>query len=62
MDYETRTQKRVDEAKLELAENFVNSMKNENPAADYTEIIKEAASMLGLEDKIISNLNEIYLK
>lgn len=60
LDYEARTQKRVDEAKLDLAKNFVDNMKHQAPNETYTNIIKMATSMLDLDEIIIQKLNNMY--
>ena len=64
LDYEARTQKRVDEAtldtKLSLAKNFVDNMKSQAPNETYANIIKMATSMLGLDEIIIQKLNSMY--
>lgn len=62
IDYETRTQRRVDEAELKLARNFVENTKKEHPDIDYKKIIKKAASMLGLNDALVLKLTETYIK
>lgn len=60
LDYEARTQKRVDEAKLDLAKNFVDNMKSQTPNETYANIIKMATLMLGLDETIIQKLNNMY--
>lgn len=62
LDYEARTQQRVDAAELKIARNYVDNMKTEHPDIDYNRLIKKAATILGLDDGIVLKLNETYMR
>lgn len=66
LDYETRTQKRVEEATsegmLKAAKNYIENVHKEHPEADYTLIVKKAITVLGLDEELASKLRKAYTK
>ena len=70
IDYEARAQKRediahkqgIEQGLLIAAKNYVDSLHNENPNADYSKIVNKAKQMLDLDYNIVKELQKIYCK
>lgn len=60
IDYETRTQERVDEAILSLAKNAVDNYYKTHKEQGYTKIIESIANLLNLNEETIVALKKEY--
>lgn len=60
IDYETRTQKRVDETILELAKNAVDNYSKAHKDKEYPEVIEWVTEILNLDEKIVAALKSEY--
>lgn len=60
IDYETRTQERVDEAILSLAKNAVDNYSKAHKDKEYPEVIEWVTELLNLDEKIVAALKSEY--